>query len=139
MPLVRISTTRISAEKIQELITNKLSYNSLFNVSVKKESKDVNDETIYEYTLTLTSTPPAITITIQGIAFIRFHTKEELSSFLREEPPRRASIVANIVFPHVYATLILLSKELQIPPPLIKQTPEHESSKNRRNMSMMPV
>lgn len=139
MPLVRISTTRISAEKIQELTTNKLSYNSLFNVSVKRESKNIDDETVYEYTLTLTSTPPAITITIQGVAFIRFQTNEEMSSFLREEPSKRASIVANIVFPHVYATLILLSKELQIPPPLIRQTPENEPSKNRRNMSMMSV
>lgn len=131
MPLIRLFINRISGEKTPSLIGTKIAYATVFNVYMKKDAQAKGDEAIYDFTLSLNSQPPGITISLGGTSYIKFQDKDEYQAYKNMDKKKKGAFIASIVFPQVYTTLLIIAKELQIPPPLIKFDDSLVSSRDR--------
>ena len=134
MPLVSINITRINAEKITSVLGQKITYTTMFNINSKKEASSADDEAVYEFVLSLNSSPPGVNITLQGMATVKFNNSKEYDFYNSRDDKSKVSLVAGIIFPQVYVTLLLLSKELQIPPPLMPLKPSKDKNQNLESM-----
>ena len=141
MPLIRINVNRITGEKITNIMGAKITYTTMFNVTLKKDADSLSEEAQFDYTLSLNSQPPGINIIISGNVFLKFQHNKELEEYRKMDKNRKASFVANMLFPQVYTTLILVSRELQIPPPLMRweQNPKETSKGKERFGNMLSV
>jgi hypothetical protein len=113
--MIQVNIERINAEKITEAIRKSIQYNTSLNIT--KVSEDAGRGWgLYDFKLNIITTPPAISFSINGKVRIQFSEKEK--DFFKKEEKEKAAIIMNTVFPHLLSTVIILSRELQVPPPL---------------------
>ncbi len=116
MPMVQISIERITAEKIGEALQKGIRYNTSLNVTKISENKE-EGKGLYEFRLTVVTTPVAISFMITGKVRIQANNNEKKDFFEKPEK-ERMGIIANMILPHLLGTLVLMSRELQVPPPI---------------------
>ncbi|AFH42749.1 hypothetical protein [Fervidicoccus fontis] len=127
--MVQISTERISAEKVSEIPPPMMRYNTQLNVT--KISEDPHTGIgAYEFRISLLSDPMVVNIVITGKVRIQAQNQDEIKEiFTKKSNEERANFVAGLVLPHLMGTLILISRELQVPPPLPMAPPPPQKTK----------
>ncbi len=115
MPVFQLSVERINAEKIGEAIRTKISYNTSLNLTKISEDRE-KGWILYEFRLNVVTTPPAIAFNISGKARIQVSVEEK--DFMNKPDKEKVDTVVNMIFPHLMGTLVILSRELQVPPPI---------------------
>lgn len=129
LPMIQIIVERISGEKISEALPQIFRYNT--QMSVTRISEEPSSGTgLYEFKVSLNSDPMAITINLGGKARIQTQNQEERVEFFeKRKQEERIAVVSSLIFPHIMSSLILISRELQVPPPLPTLQPQQTGEK----------
>ncbi|MCI4396441.1 MAG: hypothetical protein JHC28_02650 [Thermoprotei archaeon] len=129
MPIVQIVVERINGERISEALPPMFRYNT--QLSVTKISEDPSSGVgIYEFKVNLTSDPMAASISLGGKAKIQAQGNDErVELFEKRKQDERVAIVSSLIFPHALTSLIIISRELQVPPPIPAIQPQQQGEK----------
>ncbi len=116
MPRIQVLVERIIAERTPEQLQGPIRYTSSLNITKIKESLEAG-EALYEFRFTCIAMPAIVSMSISGKAVLAL-TEKEREEFKTKKEEEKVKLVANTVFPHVLGTIVMLSRELQVPPPL---------------------
>jgi len=117
LPTMFYNIERISAEKITGSLPKNMKYNTAFSVTLVGVEKEKGLFT-FDFRVTVTSDPPAVNLSVNGKLRLSFTDEKEKREFIKKNQKEQAAIATNIIFPQIMGTLVILSRELQVPPPL---------------------
>jgi len=136
LPVVQILIDRISGERYSEALPPMFRYNT--QITVTKISEDTGAGIgIYEFKVSLSSDPMAVSISLGGKARIQTQSIEEKAElFEKKKQEERVAIVSSMIFPQVMSSLIIISRELQVPPPIPAIQPQQHQGEKKSFLSM---
>ncbi|MGC8752720.1 MAG: hypothetical protein ACP5O5_04725 [Fervidicoccaceae archaeon] len=129
MPLVQMVIERISGERAAEAFPPMFKYNTQITVTKINEDPAVGIG-FYEFRVNLNSDPMAVSISLGGKVRLQTQNQEEKVDFFeKKKQEERIAIVSSLIFPQIITSLIIISRELQVPPPIPAFQPQQAGEK----------
>jgi len=130
-----IALNYIHAEKLVNMVGGQLQMQlqlALPSGQVIREGTRV----ILPFTLTVSTSPPVLTMTVKGVAEVRFSDETSLEKLMKDlEKGIVPQPIFTAVFQHCYFEVLLFSRELGLPPPI--PTPQPQQVKQTTSTGVM--
>lgn len=129
-----LSVNYIHAEKLVSVVPSEIHLQIQLALPAGQVHRE-DSRLVLPFTLTASTTPPILSITIKGLAEVRFEDEHLMEEMLRDiEKGKVPHPIFATVFQYCYFEVVLLSRELGLPPPIPAPAPPHTVKEKSTNV-----